>query len=150
MRLETTIHRKSWRAPMMLAAALAVTLCLAACDDDFVSPSELMGGEWRLQSMQRVAGPVVIPENPARYTVTFEADGRMAVQADCNSCGGSYSLGKGSLTVSPLVCTLIACPEPTLGQRFVQSLEGTSSVDLDEGGARLTFSSAEDTLRFTR
>jgi heat shock protein HslJ len=73
---------------------------------------------------------VFVPADPNRYTVEFKSDGTIGVVADCNSCGGSYSLRDDQLTVSNLACTLILCPGPNGGE-FASLVEGAATLDKD-------------------
>ena len=116
--------------------AAAAGLPLVSCSDGVTGPSDLMGGVWKLQSM-RVAGATsdFVPTDPTRFTVEFKSDGSIGVVADCNSCGGTYTVSDEQLSVPEMTCTLVACPTPSGGE-FAAIIEGTSNLDKD----------AEDTL----
>jgi heat shock protein HslJ len=126
---------------------LASASGLLSCSDDVTGPSDLEGAPWRLESMEVAGAPRFVPDDPARFTVEFEADGQMGVVADCNQCGGTYTVNDGTLTVPPLACTLIACPGPE-GQQFASLLDGTASIERD--GDELEIESAEGTLLLRR
>lgn len=130
------------RVLAFFACALAV-----ACSDEVTGPSDLEGGAWRLETMEVSGGAAFEPEDPGRFTIQFNADGTVAVQADCNQCGGSYSLSGETLTVGPLACTLIACPTPR-GQEFASIIDGASSIDVDDD--EMEIESSEGTLVLTR
>ena len=130
-----------WR----LAALLGV-LALGACSEDVTGPSDLQG-EWRLRSMETETGGRFVPDDPSQFTVEFKPDGTVAVRADCNVCGGSYTLSGNNLNVSPLVCTLVACPT-SRGQQFAGLIEGTTGVDADNG--ELELESPDGTLELMR
>jgi heat shock protein HslJ len=102
--------------------------------------------EWQLESFQPSAGPIIPVGNPARYTARFDADGTLDVRADCNTCGGSYRVAGASMTVGPLACTLIACPLPSLADRFTAALTGVSGYVQTE--SELLLLHAGGTLRF--
>ena len=141
----TTREGRLFRGPALAIACGA--LLFASCSEDVTGPSDLQGGEWRLASMETETGGRFVPEDPSRFTVEFQADGTIRVRADCNGCGGSYTMSGEQLTVGPLVCTLIACPT-TRGQEFVSLLEGTTDVDAD--GSELEIESPDGTLELTR
>jgi heat shock protein HslJ len=105
-----------------------------------------VGTFWKLESMERTGSARFVPDDPSRFTVEFKADGQLGVRADCNVCGGSYTLTDGSLTSGPLVCTLIACPRPE-GQQFAAIIDGTSAVDRDDD--ELEIASSDGTLVLT-
>jgi heat shock protein HslJ len=52
------------------------------------------------------------------------------VRADCNSCGGPYTLSGARLTVEGMACTLILCAGPNGGE-FAGLIEGTTTLDKD-------------------
>ena len=141
----TTLEKRRFRGPALAIACGA--LLFASCSEDVTGPSDLQGGEWRLASMETETGGRFVPEDPSRFTVEFQADGTIRVRADCNGCGGSYTMSGERLTVGPMVCTLIACPT-TRGQEFAGLLEGTSDVDAD--GNELEIESPDGTLELTR
>jgi heat shock protein HslJ len=141
--------KKRMRSRSFLAAAttLASLAFLASCDD-VTSPSDLMGGVWRLESLQSPDLGTRTPDDPDKYTVEFVESARVNVQADCNGCSGQYSLAEDSLTVSDLACTLIACLAPSLDGEFLRILNGVSTVDVEADEMRI--SSSRGTLLFTR
>ena len=130
------------------AVLLSTCAALAACSDPLAGPSDVQG-EWRLQSIQQPDHSITTVADPARFTIRFQADGRLAVRADCNSCGGSYRLEDGSLDTGPLACTRAFCvttaPFDTV---FVTVLDGRSHVRAS--GDRLTVTSERGTLVFER
>ena len=129
------------------ALALFGVLMLAACSESVMGPSDLQGGAWRLASMETETGGRFVPDDPSRFTVEFNADGTVGVRADCNGCGGSYTLNGDDLTVGPLVCTLIAC-ETGRGQEFASLIDGTASVERE--GRELEIESPDGELVLTR
>jgi heat shock protein HslJ len=126
---------------------LASVLALASCSDPVTAPSDLGDGVWKLASMEPAGASAFVPDDPQRFTVEFQADGRIGVTADCNRCGGSYSLSDGTLTVPALACTRVACPTPH-GDRFAGMIDGSSSIERD--GDSLEIQSADGILRLRR
>lgn len=142
---KSRVHR-AFRA---LAAAVIAGLPLVSCSDGVTGPSDVVGGAWRLESM-RLAGATssFVPDDPSRFTVEFHADGALGVRADCNSCGGSYSLSGDRLTVPGMACTLALCATP-YGGEFANLIEGTSTLDKD-GDDTLQIASPDGRLTLTR
>jgi heat shock protein HslJ len=137
--------RRAWAGA---AALILGTLVVVSCaDDDLTGASDLMGGTWRLQSLQLSGQSEFVPPDPSRFTVNFTSEGRVEVTADCNSCGGTFSVGEDTLSVPELTCTLVACATPQGGQ-FESLLEGTAEVDRD--GDVLTIDLSEGRLRLVR
>lgn len=128
------IHPSKRRSRVVNGFGAAAVACLAglsavSCTDGVTGPSDLMGGVWKLQSMQLTgAASPFVPDNPDRFTVEFKSDGVIGVVADCNSCGGSYSVSGDQLSVPEMACTLVLCPTPNGGQ-FASIIDGTASLD---------------------
>ena len=58
------------------------------------------GGTWNLQSLQPAGDVDQTTPAGASYTLTF-ADGRLTTRADCNNCGGEFTLSGQTLTAGP-------------------------------------------------
>ena len=130
-----------------LLVAIAVAAPLVSCSEEVTGPSDVVGTVWRLESMERTGAARFAPDDPSRFTVEFKADGSLGVRADCNVCGGSYTLNGGRLTSGPLVCTLVACPQPE-GQQFAAIIDGSAELDKDDD--ELEIESTEGKLVLTR
>ncbi len=84
----------------------------------------------------------------ATYTLTFN-EGRLSTRADCNSCGGSFSVEGAVLTAGPnLACTRAACPTMAFENAYTSILSGDSQIVV--GGSTLTLSSSRGTLQLVR
>ncbi|HVR70842.1 MAG TPA: META domain-containing protein [Vicinamibacteria bacterium] len=142
-------HRNLAAAPRMAryAAGVLTLVALTSCEDAVTAPSDL-GGEWRLTSLSGLDAVPTPPPATGRFTLQFEADGQVFVHADCNGCGGRYTLGGHTVTVSRLACTLIFCPSSPFDARYLSLLDGEAAFDLE--GDVLTITSPRGTLRFAR
>ena len=127
------------RIRTLIALAIASTVALAACSG---SSSSLTGKTWQLTAMsKRVAefqGPV--PEaDQANYTIEFKSDGNYQAKADCNQTSGTYTTtSDGGLTIEPGPTTLVACPEGSLSDQYIQSLTNASSYAIVDGQLTIT------------
>ena len=144
--IRNTLSGRTLRAG---ALAALMSLSLISCSDGVTGASDVVGGVWRLSSM-RLAGATssFVPEDPARFTVEFKADGTIGVRADCNSCGGSYALRGDQLSVPGMACTLALCATPQGGE-FANLIEGVSTLDRD-GDATLVLGSPDGTITLAR
>ena len=79
------------------------------------------------------ADPVEVTE-PVRYTVQFLPDGQLAVGADCNTGGATYTAVDGTLQVSPIRTTLIGCPPDSQADPFLILLGSATSFEFDDEG----------------
>ena len=101
------------------------------------APGELVGTTWRMDMITRPAGDITA-NGPALYTVTFNADGTLNFQADCNVGGGTYTTGEGgALTVSLGPTTLAYCGPQSLDQIFLGGLTNAMSYRLENGGLQI-------------
>jgi heat shock protein HslJ len=97
----------------------------------------------------QVAGqaPQPVPAG-ASYTLSF-ADSRFSVRADCNSCGGTYTLSGTTVNLGPnLACTRAACPTMQFEAMYTNVLSGEATVAM--AGNTLILTSARGVLSFTR
>ena len=134
----------------MKKLVVAALLVAAACGDGPTAPSARLEGTWRLVSLQESGQAVVSIANPDTFTVGFEANGRLAVRADCNSCGGSYTVNGDRLDIADgLACTRVFCTATApLDTRFVAVLAAADRYATN--GGELVLSGSGGTLRLRR
>jgi heat shock protein HslJ len=83
-----------------------------------------LSGTWNLASIQRTDGALEATPPGATYHITF-ADGRASTRADCNTCGGAFSLTDRTITIGPLMaCTRAACSTMSFENAYVSMLAG--------------------------
>lgn len=119
-----------------LALLLPALATLGACQttDDAPASSQmpfagLEGTRWRLvefQSMDDAQG-TTRPNDRDKYTITFNNDGTLSAQIDCNRGVGPWrndisNATGGSLEIGPLAVTRAFCPEPSMGTMLEQQL----------------------------
>ena len=148
--------KNSWGIAALFIASLAVGC--AEGPSTPTSPSSVAGstsitgeqlaGAWNLQTMEQAGRAEQSTPSGTRYTLTF-GDGRIWTQADCNVCGGAFTLSGQTLTAGPaLACTRAACPSMEFEGAYTNVLGGDSTVALSD--RTLVLTSARGTLRFTR
>ena len=85
--METAKHNFILACALACALPFLVGLSGFATEGQRVaSPASLTGANWELVAIQSMddAQGTVRPAEPARYTLEFGADGRVAVRLDCN------------------------------------------------------------------
>jgi heat shock protein HslJ len=124
---------------------LILALGAIACDENPVGPTEIRGVTWKLESIERAGMATITVPNPDQFTMRFETDGNLSVRADCNTCGGRYTLDGASLSIGNMACTLIACPVPGLDTTFTSALRNVRTATVS--GSRLVITGTDFTLR---
>ena len=87
----------------------------------------LGGTSWQLVEFRAADGTAVVPPRVERYRATFNADGSIAMQLDCNRANGRWQAGSGSdrarsLAVSAGAMTRAFCGENALDSRIAQDM----------------------------
>jgi heat shock protein HslJ len=129
-------------------AGIAASMLGCSAVDPPASP--LAGTRWQLvsiQSMDDAQGRVRPPE-PARYTLEFGADGRVAVRLDCNrgsatwqaqpAAHGGPHRASGQLLMGPLTTTRAMCPPDSLAPRLASSWPYVRSYLIEAGQLHLS------------
>jgi N-acetylmuramoyl-L-alanine amidase len=87
-------------------------------------------------------------DDPSRYQAQFNVDGSLNIKADCNNVIASYTVGEGnSMTILPGPSTLMACPEDSQADAFMQQLGATAAYGFSSGA--LVLSQADPSLMMT-
>ncbi|MBE9140056.1 META domain-containing protein [Nodosilinea sp. LEGE 07088] len=111
---------------------------------------ELVGTTWQLQQIQFNDGALLVAEPPENYTVEFLEDGGLVVQADCNRGRGEFTTTDDSrLEVSPIATTRAACPEGSIGDEFVQSLNNSAIYFFQDGDLFIDLAFDSGTMRLS-
>lgn len=119
-------HSQS-RSRVLVPMVLALLVACRAGDERPVT--ELEGSRWRLleiQSMDDARG-TSRPDDPAKYTLDFGADGRVFARLDCNRGAGTWRQNaadavSGSLEIGPIAMTRVMCRPPSLDQEVARDL----------------------------
>lgn len=139
-----TVHRRAILVAVVWIAALALAGCTTA-EPEF----SITGVEWKWQNWTTGGETTVVPA-PENYTLTFNDDGTVTGQADCNQFGGTYTQEQGGIQIMLGPTTAAECgPESlyttylaALGQVVAGGNDGTGNLALESGGGqtRLIFS----------
>ena len=129
-------------------AVIAATMVGCATVDPGAPP--FTGTRWQLVSIQSMddAQGTVRPPEPARYTLEFGADGRVAVRLDCNrgsatwqaqpAAQGGPHRASGQLLMGPLATTRAMCSQDSLAPRLTSSWPYVCSYLIEAGHLHLS------------
>ncbi|HMN29437.1 MAG TPA: META domain-containing protein [Caldilineaceae bacterium] len=89
-------------------------------------------------------------DDPSKYTLTLQPDGKVALQADCNRGGGAYTLDAAAISIEVAVMTRMACPEGSLADKFVKELNAARTYVMDGEDLVLDLFADSGNMRFRR
>ena len=94
--------------------------------------ANIVGVPWQWTKTESSDDSTLTVDDPSKYTMTLEEDGSVTLQADCNQGSGTYTLpGPQQITVELTVMTLVACPEGSLADTFMQQLGSSRTFVMD-------------------
>ena len=116
---------------------------------------ELQGAPWAWRGYDsRVSTDArfgMVPKQPGRYQVEFLAGGKLAIRADCNRAGGTWSAdGARHLTVDAAVLTRAMCPPDSLSDQFVKLLNEAEGYSFKDGGLVIALKADSGSMSFVR
>lgn len=117
--LETELAKLRGEDPVLQAA-------IAELDRLTDPAAKLTSQSWQWSIVLDSAGQEVEIEEPANYTTAFADDGVVAIRADCNQAGGTYTLADETLTISLGPTTLAVCPAGSRSDEFLAYLEAAA------------------------
>jgi heat shock protein HslJ len=115
-------------ASLAMVGVAACTPPQAPIDDPMLTDSV-----WQLQQIQYNNDTLVVPSDPANYTVEFLEDGQLGIQADCNRVLGEYVGENGILDITLGPSTLAACGPDSIDTEFTQALSSASLYFFQDG-----------------
>jgi len=122
------IARTSWMT--FLAGTLVAGVMLGGCERTAAPPApapaaaspaanaSLAGTSWQLVKVTGSDGKSVEPDDPTKYTLSFEPDGGVVARIDCNRGHATWkSEAPNQLALGPLALTRMMCPEGSMHDR---------------------------------
>ena len=113
------------------------------------SEDTLAGPVWQWQGSQYNNDTEAVPPDPSQYTIQFNDDGTVAVQADCNRGTGTFTADDSSISIEMMTTTLAACPEGSLEQEYLRDLGGAAIYFFQDGDLFLDIQMDSGTMRFS-
>jgi len=108
----------------------------------------LVGPVWAWQGTTLSDGTRVTVADPSRYTLQLLPDGTVAIKADCNRVGGTYTQNGNSLTITLGPSTLAACPPDSQADVYLQQLQAVDGYLFDQGALVLELKLDSGGMRF--
>lgn len=97
-------------------------------------PAEL-AGKWYWLAYEDTAGQNNIKvADPSLYTITFQADGTVEIQADCNSAGSVATIEGNNISLAAGPTTLAECAPGSLYNQYLAKLADVATFVFDQEG----------------
>ncbi|HEX6464099.1 MAG TPA: META domain-containing protein [Vicinamibacterales bacterium] len=92
------------------------------------------GTSWQLVKFQSMDDTTLKPDDRSKYTIEFQARGRLAVRIDCNRGTGTWkSAGPSQMEFGPLALTRAQCPPGSLHDQIVKQWPNIRSYVVRDG-----------------
>jgi heat shock protein HslJ len=96
--------------------------------------SGLAGTSWQLVKFEGSDDTTLTPDDRAKYTIEFGANGQVTARIDCNTGRGTWkSSGSNQLQFGPLALTRAKCPVGSLHDQIVKQWGNIRSYVLRDG-----------------
>lgn len=95
------------------------------------SPS-LIGVEWQWAGAEMSDDTVIVPNDPAAFSLSFSSDGTVAGQIDCNRAHGSYRVDGSRFDIT-MATTMMYCGDDSLDTVYGQDLDRVTSFVISDG-----------------
>lgn len=131
--------------------AFAPAKTVMADDGEGAVTGELWVNPWQWVSFTNPVEQFQV-QDPENYVLTFNQDGTLAIQADCNNAMGSYTLDGSSISIEVGPMTRAACAPESRSDDFIKYLgfaaiyffqEGDLYIDMLADGGTLQFSAQD-------
>lgn len=107
---------------------------VAGCAQVAPPQETLAGTSWQLVRFQGGDGKVLTPDDRSKYTLAFNAEGRVAARLDCNRGTGSWkSAGQGQLELGPMAVTRAMCAPGSIDHEISKRLFYVRSYVMKDG-----------------
>jgi heat shock protein HslJ len=99
------------------------------------APAQSLVGPWIATAVNNGSGGVTSVPAGVTGAVSFFADGHLEGFGGCNNFSGSYTVKGDSLTVGPMMSTMMACPDPagTFETQFLTALQNSTKWSVSAG-----------------
>ena len=119
---------------LTLATSCAIATGAAAARADIKAPRPVAGTHWQLVRIIGLDDQLTLPDDPSRYTLEFDANGRASLRVDCNRVITTWtSPGPGRLQFGVLAGTRAVCARSSLAGRVMRELPAVRTYSLRDG-----------------
>jgi len=115
---------------LLTLTAIAIASATAVAQNQ----SGLAGTSWKLVKLQGADEVTTVPDDGAKYTITFNSNGRVSARVDCNRGGSTWkSTHPNELQFGSWSMTRAKCPAGSLYDRIVREGAAVRTYDIKNG-----------------
>lgn len=115
---------------ILTAFIVMAVLLFSGCKAD---EAGIIDKVWQWEKFQSMDDSEIIVDDPSSYTLVFNKDGSINLQADCNVVLGEYTMEDSSLSIVLGPTTLAYCGDESLDNQYLSYLEDVVTYVLSEG-----------------
>jgi para-nitrobenzyl esterase len=109
-------------------------VAIASATANAQNQSGLAGTSWKLVKLQGGDEATTVPDDGAKYTITFNSNGRVSARVDCNRGGSTWkSTRPNELQFGSWSMTRAKCPAGSLYDRIVREGAAVRTYDIKNG-----------------
>lgn len=121
-------------APVTTASATSASEPASPAAQNQSGSNELAGTSWQLIKLQTGDETTHVPDDPAKYTITFGSNGRVTARVDCNRGSSTWKAGPGNeLRFGSWSRTSAKCPSGSLHDKIVTEGANVRSYSIKDG-----------------
>jgi heat shock protein HslJ len=120
---------------MMIITLVSMAIVLTAAQTPSQDAARDLGGtSWQLVKFQGSDDKTLTPDDRAKYTISFTANGRVSARIDCNRGSGTWkSAGANQLQFGAMALTRAMCPPGPIQDRIGRDLGYVRSYTIKDG-----------------
>lgn len=134
------------RVALLALAVAAMAGCGGLPFANDAGETTLRASRWEWIAGGTASMPGVVAR-PARYTIEFQPEYRVAVRADCNRGIGPWRLDGGKVSIGPLTMSKRTCGADSRGREFQAGLEAAHRWYVLDGALFLELPNHRGALR---
>ena len=146
--LESELAKINGEDPMMEAAIAQLDEMTGVNGGGPADLAENLLGSWMWGLLTDSINGLVEIADLENYILTFNEDGTVNVQADCNNAQGSYTLDDGSLSIEIGPMTMAACEAESHSDDFIKYLGSATAASIDGGNLIITLETDDGLMYF--
>jgi heat shock protein HslJ len=139
------VERSPKGGPMssyFMSLVVAAAILSSSSDAPQDAAAGLAGTAWQLVKFQSSGDKTLVPDDKAKYTIAFGADGKVSLRIDCSRGGGTWkSSGSNQIEFGPLALTRAMRPTGPLNERIPKDWQDVQSYAIKNGHLFLSLKS---------